>query len=154
MGEMMATIDLDGDWGTLTIQQNGTQVTAIATVANPHFKRGDGVLVGDVLQMTSTGGQYVQAYTGKVSPNGARLLGPTVPPGGDERRHRPTALTSLVAQRSVRLSQTAKQLDRPVDGSECTQQAGKFYSLFRGADYRKCTDRRLLMIASDLHHSP
>jgi len=38
MGEMMATIDRNGDWGTLTIQQNGTQVTAIATVANPDFK--------------------------------------------------------------------------------------------------------------------
>ena len=60
-------IDLNGDWGTLTIQQTGTQVVAIATVANQHFTRGDGVLVGDVLQMTFTGGQYVQAYTGKVS---------------------------------------------------------------------------------------
>jgi hypothetical protein len=70
----MATIDISGDWGTLTIQQNGTQVTAIATVANPHFKRGDGVLVeDDVLQMTFTGGQYVQAYTGKVSANGREI---------------------------------------------------------------------------------
>jgi len=73
MREMMATIDLNGDWGTLTIQQNGSQVTAIATVANPHFKRGDGVLVEDVLQMTFTGGQYVQAYTGEVTPNGREI---------------------------------------------------------------------------------
>lgn len=69
----MATIDISGDWGTLTIQQNGTQVTVIATVANPDFTRGDGVLVGNVLQMTFTGGQYVQAYTGRVSSNGREI---------------------------------------------------------------------------------
>ncbi len=63
----MATIDLNGDWGTLTIQQNGTQVTAIATVANPHFKRGDGVLVEDVLQMTFTGGRELLAGYGTVA---------------------------------------------------------------------------------------
>jgi hypothetical protein len=71
--QIMATIDISGDWGTLRIQQNGTQVTAIATVANPHFKQGDGVLVEDVLQMTFTGGQYVQASTGKVSSNGREI---------------------------------------------------------------------------------
>ena len=63
----MAIIDLSGDWHTLTIQQVGAQVTAIATVPNPHFTRGDGLLVRDTLQMTFTGGTYVEAYTGKVS---------------------------------------------------------------------------------------
>lgn len=72
-GEKMA-IDLNGDWGTLTIQQTGSQVIAIATVVNPHFRRGDGILVGDVLSMTFTGGQHVQAVTGKVSADGRVIV--------------------------------------------------------------------------------
>jgi hypothetical protein len=49
----------------------------------------------------------------------------------------------------MRLSQTGKHLDGPVGGSERTQQAGKLYGLFAGAEYRKGTDRRLLMIGPD-----
>lgn len=67
------TINIAGDWGSLTIQQTGTQIIVHATVVNPHFKRGDGLLVGDVLTMTFTGGQYVQAYTAKVSADGRSI---------------------------------------------------------------------------------
>jgi hypothetical protein len=55
----------------------------------------------------------------------------------------------MVAQASMRLSHTGKHLDGPVGGSKRTQQAGKLYGLFAGAEYRKGTDRRLLMIGTD-----
>src|SRR5215212_12194709 len=60
------------------------------------------------------------------------------------------ALTFMVAQPSVRLSQTGKHLDGPVGGSECAQQAGKLYGLFGGTDDRQGTDRPLLMVGPDL----
>jgi hypothetical protein len=69
----MATLDLSGDWHTLTIQQVGDQVTAIATVPNPHFTRGQGTLVGYTLTMTFIGGAFVQTHTGKVSPDGRAI---------------------------------------------------------------------------------
>ena len=69
----MAVTNIAGDWGTLTIQQNGAQVIVTATVANPHFKRGDGLLVGEDLSMTFTGGTYVQAYTAKVRSDGREI---------------------------------------------------------------------------------
>jgi hypothetical protein len=59
------------------------------------------------------------------------------------------ALTSMLAQPSMRLSQTGKHLDGPFGGSKRTQQAGKLYGLFAGAEYRKGTDRRLLMRGPD-----
>ena len=42
-----------------------------------------------------------------------------------------------------------KHPDGPVGGSKRTQQAGKLYGLFGGADYRKGANRRLLMIGPD-----
>jgi hypothetical protein len=66
-------VDLTGDWNTLTIQQVGNEVTATATVPNPHFTVGRGTLAGDVLTMTFTGGAVVQTHTGKVAPNGLAI---------------------------------------------------------------------------------
>ena len=56
----------------------------------------------------------------------------------------------MVAQPSVRLSQTGKHLDGSVGGSECAQQAVKLYGLFGGTHDRQGTDRPLLMGGPDL----
>lgn len=66
-------INLTGNWGTLNILHSGNQVTATATVPNPHFQVGNGVLTGLSLPMTFTGGQHVQTHQGTVSSDGTSI---------------------------------------------------------------------------------
>jgi len=69
----MAAVDLSGDWHTLTIRQVGNEVMVTATVPNPHFKHGQGTLIGNTLTMTFSGGAVEQTHTGIVSSDGRQI---------------------------------------------------------------------------------